>query len=97
MWYAVLGDLTPEQFGNGVRNLVHFADENGNRSFPPNAGQFRDLCLNSFDWEHARQSRPAAEVLLDKPVDLGEGRYLEGPKDERTPEQHLSALRDILA
>lgn len=94
-WYATVGDLTAEQLGNGVRNLVHFHDDDGRVGFPPNAGQFRNLCLNSFDWEHRRQSKPAAEVLLEKPVDRGEGNLLPPPKDKRTVDQIRDDLRTL--
>ncbi len=93
MWFSVIGDLSAEQIGNGVRNLINFADDNGNASFPPNAGQFRDLCLSSFDWEHTRQSRPAAEVLLDKPVDLGADRLIEHDVKPLTPADALAQMR----
>lgn len=47
IWAYAIDGLSPEQIANGVRNLVR-----DSREFPPNAGQFRDLCLTDFDWEH---------------------------------------------
>ena len=49
IWAYAIEGLTPDQLANGVRNLARRAEE-----FPPNAGQFRDLCLTDFDWEHKR-------------------------------------------
>lgn len=95
IWYAVLADLSAEQLGKGVQNLVNFTDDRGSNSFPPNAGQFRDLCLCNYGWEHARQSRTASEVLLDKPYDVNQERRLSAPKDDRTPEDHLSAMSEL--
>ena len=51
MWAHVLFDLNLEQLANGVKNLIHHRDAKGANDFPPNAGQFRDLCLTNFDWE----------------------------------------------
>lgn len=51
MWAHVLSDLNFEQLANGVKNLVHHRDAKGCNDFPPNAGQFRDLCLSNFEWE----------------------------------------------
>jgi hypothetical protein len=44
-----LQDLTADQIGNGIRNLPRH-----DSAFPPNPGQFKDLCLAYFDWEHKR-------------------------------------------
>jgi len=51
IWYVTIADLTVEQLITGVKNLVNHTDVRGNNDFPPNAGQFRDLCLTNFDWE----------------------------------------------
>jgi len=48
-WVFHLQDLTADQIGHGIRNLPRHES-----SFPPNPGQFRDLCLCDFDWEHKR-------------------------------------------
>lgn len=53
MWAHVLSDLTYEQLATGVKNLIHHRDAKGANDFPPNAGQFRDLCLTNFEWERA--------------------------------------------
>ena len=56
-WIYHLQDLSAEQIGNGIRNLIHHDSE-----FAPNPGQFKDLCLADFDWER-RAHKPASEVL----------------------------------
>lgn len=64
MWAHVLSDLNIGQLANGVKNLIHHRDARGSNDFPPNAGQFRDLCLSNFDWErqcHKEFSPPALE------------------------------------
>lgn len=45
-WVYNLRELTGDELGNGIRNLSHHPG-----SFPPNPGQFFDLCKTSFDWE----------------------------------------------
>jgi hypothetical protein len=58
IWAHAINDMDQKQVDNGIRNLVHF-DNNG---FPPNAAQFRDLCLTDFGWER-RAHKPASEIL----------------------------------
>ena len=65
MWAHVLNDLTLEQLGNGIRNLIHHRDAQGRNDFPPNAGQFRDLCLNNFEWERRCHKPIAMENLIE--------------------------------
>lgn len=45
-WVYNLRELTGDELGNGIRNLSHHPG-----SFPPNPGQFVDLCKTNFDWE----------------------------------------------
>ena len=45
-WVYNLRELTGDELGNGIRNLSHHPG-----SFPPNPGQFFDLCKTNFDWE----------------------------------------------
>lgn len=66
MWAHVLSDLTFEQIGQGVKNLIHHADAKGRNDFPPNAGQFRDLCLTNFDWERQCHRIDETIALEDK-------------------------------
>jgi len=56
-----LQDLTEAQIGNGIRNLPRHES-----AFPPNPGQFRDLCLTDFDWEHKRLKYIPATGIEDK-------------------------------
>jgi len=49
IWAYAIEGLTGDQVANGVRNLVRRDSE-----FPPNAGQFRELCLTDMEWEHRR-------------------------------------------
>lgn len=65
MWAHVLSDLTFEQIGQGVKNLIHHHDSRGRNDFPPNAGQFRDLCLTNFDWERQCHKVFETENLLE--------------------------------
>lgn len=65
MWAHVLSDLTLEQLIQGVRNLIHHRDSKGGQDFPPNAGQFRDLCLTRFDWEQQCHKVFPPETLLE--------------------------------
>jgi hypothetical protein len=65
MWAHVLSDLNLEQLATGVKNLVHHRDSRGSNDFPPNAGQFRDLCLTNFDWESQAHRRPVEPVALE--------------------------------
>lgn len=65
MWAHVLSDLNYEQLAAGVKNLIHHRDGRGGNDFPPNAGQFRDLCLTNFDWESAAHRRPVEPVALE--------------------------------
>lgn len=51
------------------------------------------LGLIGSEWEHTRQSRPAAEVLLDKPVDLGADRLIEHDVKPLTPADALAEMR----
>lgn len=48
IWAFAIDGLSPEQLANGVMSLTR-----ENREFPPNAGQFRDMCMTNHDWEHA--------------------------------------------
>lgn len=48
-WIYHLQDLTAEQVGQGIRNLPRHES-----AFPPNPGEFKDLCLTDYDWEHRR-------------------------------------------
>jgi hypothetical protein len=69
MWAHVLSDLSYGQLATGVKNLIHHRDAKGANDFPPNAGQFRDLCLTNFDWErraHKVIEPPALEDLTAK-------------------------------
>jgi hypothetical protein len=65
MWAHVLSDLNLEQLATGVKNLVHHRDSRGSNDFPPNAGQFRDLCLTNFDWESQAHRRPVEPAALE--------------------------------
>lgn len=49
IWAYAIEGLTGDQVANGVRNLAR-----RNSEFPPNAGQFRELCLTDMEWEHRR-------------------------------------------
>lgn len=48
IWAYAIDGLTNDQLRNGVHNLTRDA-----REFPPSAAQFRDMCLMSYEWEHA--------------------------------------------
>lgn len=74
-WIHFLQDLTPEQIGNGIRNLHRHES-----SFPPNPGQFRDLCLNDHDWEHKRLKYVQPDTLLER---------------KRTAEENAQGLANI--
>lgn len=63
--------------------------------FPPNLSRFLTYC-NPNDWEHKRY-KPAAEVLAAKPVDLGEGRLLAPPVDQKSPQEHLAGMRSLFS
>jgi hypothetical protein len=65
MWAHVLSDLNYDQLATGVKNLIHHRDGKGGNDFPPNAGQFRDLCLTNFDWESAAHRMPVEPVVLE--------------------------------
>jgi len=88
-WIAGLSTLTDEQLRYGFTNAMAAGSD-----FAPSLPAFIALCTPD-DWEHNRQSRPAAEVLLDKPVDLGEGKHLPAPQDDRTPDEHIAGLKDL--
>jgi hypothetical protein len=45
-WIYNLQNLSADQIGNGIRNLAHHES-----AFPPNPGQFKDLCLCDYGWE----------------------------------------------
>jgi hypothetical protein len=60
MWAHVLSDLNMDQLATGVKNLVHHRDSRGSNDFPPNAGQFKVLCLTNFEWE--RRAHKACDV-----------------------------------
>jgi hypothetical protein len=55
-----LQDLTAAQIGNGIRNLPHHPSD-----FPPNPGQFKDLCMNNFDWETRAQRTAPPPIMLE--------------------------------
>lgn len=61
IWAHVLNEMSMDQLANGVRNLVHHRDQKGGNEFPPNAGQFRDLCLSNFNWRE-RAHKPFDEL-----------------------------------
>ncbi len=65
IWYAMISDLSEDQLIAGVRNLPHHADSKGRNDFPPNAGQFRDLCLTNFDWERQCHKVYEPELRLE--------------------------------
>jgi len=50
IWAYAIDGLTETQVANGIKNLVHHSSE-----FPPSAGQFKDLCLNNYEWESRAQ------------------------------------------
>ena len=86
MWAHVLSDLSFEQLATGVKNLIHHRDAKGANDFPPNAGQFRDLCLTNFDWEARAQKNFVAPVALD---DL--------TTKERRRQEGIEAIRKLRA
>lgn len=65
VWYVTIADLAPEKIANGVRNLQHHKDKDGRNEYPPNAGQFRDLCINNFDWERQCHKEMDRSTLLE--------------------------------
>ena len=65
MWAHVLNDLSYDQLANGVKNLIHHRDSRGANDFPPNAGQFRDLCLTNFNWERQCHREFEPDRLLE--------------------------------
>lgn len=65
MWAHVLSDLSFDQLATGVKNLIHHRDARGFNDFPPNAGQFRNLCLTNFDWESQAHRRPVEPIALE--------------------------------
>lgn len=71
-WLRGLGDLSPAQFGAGLRALLDRQD-----SWPPNLVEFRQLCTG-YDpqaWErqaHRTVDRPALEDLTSKDRKLAE-------------------------
>lgn len=87
-WIHAVDGLTREQIGNGVRNLIHFENEKGDKSFPPSAGQFRDLCLYDPDWAHKRlkyiEPLVAIEDQTAKAKRKSEGLYQMRALRERT-------------
>jgi hypothetical protein len=60
-WIYHLQDLTAEQIGQGIRNLPRHES-----AFPPNPGEFKDLCLNDHDWEHKRLKYVHPDTLLER-------------------------------
>ena len=61
IWAYAIEGLKPEQIAQGIRNLARRSEE-----FPPNAGQFRDLCLMDMDWEHKRIKHFTPDRLLER-------------------------------
>lgn len=59
-WVYYLQDMTPEQIGHGIRNLPRH-----DSAFPPNPGEFRDLCVSDFDWEHRRLKYVEPPIALE--------------------------------
>lgn len=70
-WVAELAGLTPDQLAHGCRNLCNHVNDNGDNSHPPSAGQFKNLCLNNLDWEHAASRRTAQEAMNAPLIDKG--------------------------
>ena len=64
IWAYAINELTLEQVQNGIKNLVHHGKE-----FPPSAGQFKDLCIMSFEWEtQAHKPIDPATLLTKQPT-----------------------------
>ena len=87
-WVAGLMDLSDDTLFAGYERAKLAGLE-----FPPNLSVFISFCQDDGNWESKRLHKPYdphAEIC-----DRGEGRYLEPPKDERTPEEHLQALKDL--
>ena len=89
VWAAMLGDLTGEQLLNGLRNLVHHQDSRGRNDFPPNAPQFRDLCLSDFHWESAAQRIDFTGTALIEDLTSKEKRNADG-------KAHMAKIMDII-
>jgi hypothetical protein len=88
-WANAVSELKSEQLVNGIRNLHHFENENGSKSFPPSAGQFHDLCLNNFTWERQCHKMFTSENKLE---DL-----TRKEKNKKTGDDTLSSLRGMFA
>ena len=94
-WTIALADLTPEQIGAGLTGCW-----DSGKPFPPTLPEFLGLCRVN-DWEHARQSKLAHEVLSAPIIDKGEGRYLESPESARAreignPESNPNYFADLM-
>lgn len=65
-----------------------------NREFVPNLSVLIHYIAGDGDWESKRLHK---DYDPNQPlIDLGEGRLLEAPKDERSPEEHMAAMRKKL-
>ena len=85
-WVVALADFTEAQIFSGYERAKMAGLE-----FPPNLSVFIDYCQGNQDWESRRLHKPYdpyAEIC-----DRGEGRYLEAPKDNRTPEEHIAEMK----
>ena len=61
-WHYALRDLSQEQLRHGVDNLCKRDDNH----WPPNAPEFRDLCMMDMDWEHKRLKYYQPDTLLER-------------------------------
>lgn len=84
---------TPEKLAEAVQMGVNLRGQGEEDFLFPDVAKI--LGLIGSDWEHKRY-KPAHEVLNAPIVDLGEGRLLEGPKDEKSPDEHLAEMRKEL-
>ncbi len=90
VWINTLAGFTEEQLMEG-----YYRAKSAGLEFPPNLSVFLDYVRGQSDWEHRRQSVLAHDALNAPAIDLGEGRLLPPPSDDRTPQQHLDDLKGL--
>ena len=89
-WIVGLQHVSDEQLMTGYQAALL-----DNLEFPPNLSRFVEYCNPAGDWEH-RRIEAAERARHLPPVDLGEGRLLEAPRDDRKPAEHLASMREAL-
>lgn len=93
-WLTVLGDLTPEQLGTGLRAAVAAGEE-----WPPSAPAFRNLCLgktgaNEFGLDYVPEYYRTQPKITDRSRILSSDAR---EKNRSTARSHIAGLRAALA